>query len=110
MVERRRGSDEIEAKLDEIAKKLDDHLRDADIKFVAFERAFPDGPEAHRLAHEAMINAANAQEKFWSDLRLDMAKGGVRAVILVVIGLIVAGLSAKIVSAVQAVMAVGSVK
>jgi hypothetical protein len=96
MVERRRGVDHIEDKLDDLVARLDEHLADADHKFSALSRAFPDGVEGHRAAHEAMINAAKAQEQFWRELRLDMAKKGLWAVFVVVCGLILTGLSIKL--------------
>lgn len=60
--------------------------------------AFPDGPVAHRSAHEAMIKAAAAQEKFWSELRLDVAKKGLWGIIVIIAGLILAGAVGKLVA------------
>jgi len=37
-------------------------------------QAFPNGLEGHREAHEQMIRAAKAEEDFWHDLKLDIAK------------------------------------
>ena len=34
--------------------------------------AFPDGIQNHRNAHQAMIDAAKAQENFWKELKLDL--------------------------------------
>lgn len=36
--------------------------------------AFPDGIENHRDAHERMVAAARAEEMFWKDLKIDIAK------------------------------------
>ena len=36
--------------------------------------AFPDGAAAHRLAHQAMIDAAVAEKEFWNGLKADIAK------------------------------------
>jgi hypothetical protein len=58
--------------------------------------AFPDGPEAHRAAHVAMIKAAAAEEKFWTELKFDLAKKGVIAILSVLAGLIVLGMAAKL--------------
>lgn len=52
--------------------------------------------EGHRRAHEAMISAARAQEKFWNELRLEIAKKGAIALIVTVLGLLAVGLSQKL--------------
>lgn len=49
----------------------------------------------HRRAHEAMIKAAHAQEDFWRELRLDIAKKGAWGLLIVIVGLILVGVSAK---------------
>lgn len=64
--------------------------------------AFPSGPDGvadiygHRNYHEAKIRAAKAEESFWTELRLELAKKGAWALILVLLGLIVAGVAAKL--------------
>ena len=58
--------------------------------------AFPDGPEAHRAAHVAMIKAAAAEENFWNELKLDLAKKGVVGLVVILIGLIVLGAAVKL--------------
>ena len=60
------------------------------------EYAFPDGPERHRVAHEAMIKAAQAQEEFWNDLKLEIAKKGMWSLLVTILGLVVVGISANI--------------
>lgn len=70
-------------------------------KLSAFGDAFPrdrDGqPDVagHRRGHEADIAAAKAKEKFWEELRLDLAKKGVWAIVLILVGLVIAGALAK---------------
>lgn len=62
-----------------------------------FEKGFPDGDiRGHRLYHERLIRNVMAQEDFWNGLKSDLAKKGLWAVLLIVVGLIIAGLSAKI--------------
>jgi hypothetical protein len=74
--------------------KLTDHIRE---EMSLIGAAFPDGDaDGHRRAHEAMIQSAKAQQKFWEDLRLDLAKKGVWSVLIIALGLLVFGLSAKI--------------
>lgn len=51
--------------------------------------------DGHRRYHEAMIRAANAQEAFWNELKLDIAKKGVWGLLIIVMGLAVLGLGAK---------------
>lgn len=58
--------------------------------------AFPDGTEAHRNAHLAMIRASEAQERFWNELKLDLAKKGVVAIVVVLVGLMVTGMAVKL--------------
>ena len=53
--------------------------------------------EGHRRYHESMIRAANAQEKFWIELKLDIAKKGTWGLLVVIIGLMMVGLFSKIV-------------
>ena len=52
--------------------------------------------DGHRRYHEALIKAAEEQSKFWSELRLDVAKKGVWALLVIVCGLIVVGLQIKL--------------
>ena len=54
--------------------------------------AFPDGPENHKEYHQALIDAAKAQRKFWDDLTVDLKKNGIKGIILVLLGLIIAKL------------------
>lgn len=74
-----------------VSRKLDEVL----VKLNEIERAFPDGPEAHRASHEAMIRAANAEERFWMELKLDVAKKGAWGLLLIIVGLLVIATSAK---------------
>lgn len=58
-------------------------------------RAFPDGIDGHRAAHERMMKAAEAEEQFWRGLREDVAKKSIWGVLQVLLFLAVAGLAAK---------------
>jgi hypothetical protein len=58
----------------------------------------PDGTTdftGHRQYHEAMIKAANAQEQFWGELKLEIMKKGIWSLLVIICGLIVVGISAK---------------
>lgn len=52
--------------------------------------------EGHRRFHDAKIKAAVAEEKFWSELKLEIAKKGVWSLLTIVAGLAVVGLAAKL--------------
>lgn len=82
-------------------QKIEGFLGDLNTKMETILGAFPvdkDGnvdTRGHRDYHEASIRAARAQEKFWIELRRDLAKKGIWALIIIVTGLIVTGVSAK---------------
>jgi hypothetical protein len=52
--------------------------------------------DGHRQYHEAMIKAATAQEQFWNELKLEVAKKGIWSLLVIICGLVVVGLSAKL--------------
>lgn len=64
-------------------------------ELAIINRAFPDGPESHRVAHENLIRAAIAEEQFWNELKIDIAKKGVWGLLIIVLGLAIVGISAK---------------
>ncbi|WP_321902114.1 hypothetical protein [Paraburkholderia tropica] len=65
-----------EKKLDEVIRRVDD-----------LHKAFPGGdPDGHRRYHESLIERAEARTKFYNDLRSELAKKGLWA-LLVLIGL-----------------------
>lgn len=57
--------------------------------------AFPDGPVKHREVHEAMIAASNAEAIFWTELKLDVAKKGTWGILVIILGLLLAGIAVK---------------
>ena len=65
-------------------------------KFKIIMNAFPDGIQNHRNAHQAMIDAAKAQENFWKELKLDLTKKGIWGILTVLVGLALVGLAAKV--------------
>ena len=59
--------------------------------------AFIDGdPVGHRNAHQAWIDSKNAEAKFWTEIRLDVAKKGTWFMLLVLLGLVAVGLATKL--------------
>lgn len=80
----------IDAKFDEILIEL----RKINSAFAKT----PDGEvdfDGHRRYHESMIAAATAQEQFWRELKLEIAKKGVWGLLTIIVGLVIVGLSAK---------------
>ena len=87
--ERRRWSDD---KLEQFYNEFKAHAEAEDQQISRFIKAFSnDDPIAHRQYHDAVIRAAEAQEKFWNELRLDVAKKSLWGVITLIVGLILAG-------------------
>jgi len=73
------------------ADTLEDSIEILEERLLAIERAFPDGPEPHRASHVAMIRAAEAQERFYNELKLDVVKKGTWGLLVIVIGLVLTG-------------------
>lgn len=57
--------------------------------------AFPDGAEAHRAAHQAMIDAAKAEKEFWQGLKVEIAKKSIWGILQILTVLVIAGIAAK---------------
>lgn len=58
--------------------------------------AFPDEDvDGHCDYHAAKIRAAEAEEKFWNELKLDLAKKGAWGMLIILLGLVMIGLSTK---------------
>lgn len=74
-----------------VVEKLDQVLA----RLNEINRAFPDGPEPHRIAHESMIKASAAQERFWNELKLDIAKKGLWGLLVIIVGLALTGILVK---------------
>ena len=52
--------------------------------------------DGHRRYHEQLIKAAEAETEFWRELKLDIAKKGMWGLLVILCGLILAGLTAKL--------------
>lgn len=84
--EERRSLSSLEKKIDDISDCV-----------VAIKKAFPNGDiDGHRRYHDAAIKAAEAQERFWDDLKLDVAKKGVWGVLVIIVGLVLVGITTKL--------------
>lgn len=81
-----------------IEQKLDLILAEMKSLKAAFPRN-PDGTtdfDGHRRYHEQLIKAAEAETEFWRELKLDIAKKGMWGLLVILCGLILAGLAAKL--------------
>lgn len=73
--------------------KLSEHIRREEQQRMD---AYPFGDvHGHRKAHEAMMEAAQAQAKFYNELRIDLAKKGLWTLLAITAGLFFLGLAAK---------------
>lgn len=52
--------------------------------------------EEHKKYHESMILAAEAQQKFWREIRLDVMRKGIWTLTVVLLGLIAVGIKLKL--------------
>ena len=76
---------------------IESQLTEIKVCVASIKTAFPEGDvDGHRKYHEAKIKAAKAEEEFWTDLKLDIAKKGTWGVLVIIIGLVLVGLSAKL--------------
>lgn len=80
----------------ELEDALNRHSADFMDAIQTLERAFPDGVENHRRAHEKMIKAAEAEERFWTELKGEIAKKSIWGILQILTILVAAGLAAKI--------------
>jgi len=70
-----------------------------DTMMAGIMQAFPDGVEAHRSAHQAMIDAKKAEEEFWDTAKEVALKNGIAGIFAVlrwVFILAVVGLAFKL--------------
>lgn len=94
MTDKPRWSDD---KLEQFYLEFKEHVTDEKALMLNFMKAFPgDDPVEHRKYHEQVMRAAEAQEQFWQELRLDIAKKGVWGLLILLIGLAVAGVTVKL--------------
>ena len=73
----------IHAKLDHLSREIE-----------LIKNAFPDGPLKHRLAHEAWIEAKEAEKDFYESLKMEVMKKGVAGIftlIIIILGLALTG-------------------
>ena len=59
----------------------------------------PDGTtdfEGHRRFHEEKLRAAKAEAEFWAELKMEIAKKWIWSLLVILCGLVVVGISAKL--------------
>lgn len=89
--------EEMANRYETLSKALDHFLSTHQEKFQEVHGAFPNEDlQGHRKYHERLLQAADAETKFWNDLKLDLAKKGTWGILIILIGLIVTGLSVKL--------------
>jgi hypothetical protein len=87
----------------QLKRRADDHLDEDEPTLKAvlnaikdLHDAFPEGDlVGHRAYHESAIAAKKAEERFWVELKLDLAKKGAWGLMIIFTGLIISGLIAK---------------
>lgn len=81
--------DDIRDQLVALNSRFEEHVEKEE---RMWHEAFPNGDmTGHRLAHEQMIVAAKEQARFWSELRLDLAKKSIWVLLAVLVTLVAAG-------------------
>lgn len=83
-------------KLSEFHQEFRETVIESDARWTKILSAFPnEDPLKHRLYHESALRAAEAQERFWNELRLDVAKKSAWGVMMLLVGLLIVGLTTK---------------
>lgn len=76
--------------------RFERHIQEEATLMSNFLKAYPnEDPVAHRQYHEAVMRAAEEQEKFWRELRIDVAKKSIWGLITILVGLVLAGVAVK---------------
>jgi hypothetical protein len=78
---------------DELSGMIDTKIADVRAQLLY---AFPDGVEGHRKAHQALIDAAKAEQEFWSELRRDVAKKSIWGILHILTVLALGTLAVKL--------------
>ena len=82
--------------------EVKDQLEEILSAVQSIQKAFPEDGDGeadfsgHRRFHEAKIAAAEAEAAFWRELKFDLARKGAIALLTIIAGLIVLGLSVKL--------------
>jgi hypothetical protein len=76
----------IKVMIDEAIQNAQEHIM----------KAFPNGVENHREAHERMIAAARAEESFWRDLKMKIAEKSIWGILQILLILTIGTLAIKL--------------
>lgn len=83
-------------------QRVYDRLEEILVEIKKINSAFPHDDEGgadhigHRRYHEKLMKAADAEEKFWRELKLDLTKKGLWGLVVIIIGLILVGITTKL--------------
>lgn len=80
-----------------IERKLDlilDELKKLEGAFPRNEDGTADF-EGHKRFHESKIRAAEAEARFWEELKLDIAKKGTWGLLIIILGIFMVGIGTK---------------
>lgn len=83
---------QLSAQIKSIDEKLDRFSSDFNKQLSDFAKAFPNGVEQHREAHQAMIDAKKAEAEFYIDLKQMLIKRGILAAIVLIGGFMWVGI------------------
>jgi hypothetical protein len=85
-----------DAKLEQFYSEFKQHAERERILMADLLKAFPnEDPVSHRMYHEAVMRASEEQERFWRELRVEIAKKTIWGVITILAGLVLAGVAVK---------------
>lgn len=94
--------EERDCELTQRLKHMEQLMESMVVELATVKRGFPKNElgevdmDGHRQYHESLMRAAQRQEEFWSELKIDLVKKGTMAVLVVVAGLIVTGIMVKL--------------
>ena len=91
-----RALDDLEARIERMFAEHEARERNGvDERMRTIMRAFPGGIDEHFSVHLALAKAAKAQEDFYHQIKLDLAKNGIWALLKVLFALAILGLASK---------------
>lgn len=88
--------DELEQRLERMfAEHEAREQQGVDERMQKIMRAFPGGIDEHFTVHCALAKAAKAQEDFYREIKIDLAKNGLWALLKVLLALAILGIASK---------------
>ena len=91
-----RALDELEARIERMFSEHEAREQEGiDDRMKTIMRAFPGGIDEHFTVHCALAKAAKAQEDFYREIKIDLAKNGLWALLKVLFALAILGIASK---------------